>query len=100
MNRKIEQWRNCTPGAMATSQSKNARVYAFIDAKHDILELYDDAIRYKYLRNRSLNTIENGGVFAGLTPENVILNGADLDRAIDDAILEDAEQVFKYSKVK
>jgi len=48
-----------------------------------------DADRYQYLRNRDLNTIDQGGVFAGLTPDNVVLNGADLDRAIDQRLAGD-----------
>ena len=45
-----------------------------------------DAARYQWLRERDLETISRGGVFAGKTPDNVILNGDDLDRAIDAAI--------------
>lgn len=41
------------------------------------------AKRYAYLRERDLETINNGGVFAGMTPMNVVLNGDDLDQAID-----------------
>lgn len=41
------------------------------------------AERYGWLRDRDLSTIHQGGVFAGKTPENVVLNGADLDAAID-----------------
>lgn len=44
-----------------------------------------DAARYRYLRERDLDTIKKGGVFAGQTPENFILNGDDLDAAIDAA---------------
>ena len=44
------------------------------------------AARYKWLRDRDPDTIECGGVFAGQTPENVILSGEDLDAAIDAAI--------------
>lgn len=44
------------------------------------------ANRYAYLRARPLDTIEKGGVFAGLTPQNVILSGADLDNECDAAI--------------
>ncbi|WP_186145961.1 rod-binding protein [Burkholderia gladioli] len=44
-----------------------------------------DAFRYRFLRDRPLDTIKAGGVFAGMTPENVVLNGADLDAAIDAA---------------
>jgi len=42
--------------------------------------------RYAYLRSRNLDTIKTGGVFAGMTPDNLVLNGADLDAAIDDAM--------------
>ncbi|WP_302409317.1 hypothetical protein [Comamonas kerstersii] len=42
-----------------------------------------DAARYRYLRERDLETINQGGVFAGMTPENVALNGEDLDQACD-----------------
>ena len=42
-----------------------------------------DADRYRYLRNRDLDTISRGGVFAGLTPDNLVLNGIDLDKEID-----------------
>lgn len=45
--------------------------------------------RYQYLRERNLDTISTGGVFAGMTPENVVLNGIDLDRATDCAIATD-----------
>lgn len=42
--------------------------------------------RYLWLRRRDLNSIQAGGVFAGMTPNNVVLNGKDLDKAIDDAM--------------
>lgn len=45
-----------------------------------------DARRYRYLRERDLDTIDKGGVFAGMTPENVVLNGDDLDQAVDAAM--------------
>lgn len=45
-----------------------------------------DANRYQYLRSRDLSTIDQGGIFAGMTPSNVVLNGADLDEAIDQAM--------------
>lgn len=48
------------------------------------------AKRYAYLRLRSLDEIEKGGVFAGMTPANVVLNGCDLDNAIDAAIEQQA----------
>lgn len=42
-----------------------------------------NAQRYAWLRDRDLSTIHQGGVFAGKTPDNVVLNGVDLDEAID-----------------
>ena len=42
--------------------------------------------RYAYLRSRDLETIKTGGVFAGMTPDNLVMNGADLDAAIDAAM--------------
>ncbi len=39
MRRKIDQWKNCEPEAMA-EQSKGALVFAFQDAKADIVELH------------------------------------------------------------
>jgi hypothetical protein len=45
-----------------------------------------DAERYRWLRGRNLEAIHQGGVFAGTTPENMVLNGVDLDAAVDAAI--------------
>lgn len=45
-----------------------------------------DAARYRFLRSRDLDTIKAGGVFAGMTPKNVILSGGDLDQAVDAAM--------------
>lgn len=51
-----------------------------------------DAARYRWLRSRDLETISQGGVFAGMTPENVILNREDLDEAVDAAIAAQTRQ--------
>lgn len=57
---------------------------------HDHLEaqLERDAARYRYLRNRQTRAIDIavGGLFAGQIPENLILGGEDLDRAIDNVL--------------
>ncbi len=45
-----------------------------------------DAARYRWLRERDLDMISKGGVFAGMTPQNVVMNGEDLDQAIDEAM--------------
>lgn len=48
----------------------------------------DYATRYAYLRLRPVESIAiaDGGVFAGRVPQNDVLNGEDLDTAIDEAI--------------
>ncbi len=40
LNRSPHTWRNCDPVYM-TNQSREALMYAFADAKHDILALVD-----------------------------------------------------------
>ncbi|RTS51513.1 hypothetical protein DY943_17460 [Pseudomonas aeruginosa] len=52
----------------------------------EVERLRTDAARYRWLRERDLETISRGGVFAGMTPENIVLNLEDLDAAIDAAI--------------
>lgn len=44
------------------------------------------ARRYLYLRERPLDSIAGGGLFVGRTPENQVINGEDLDRAVDERI--------------
>lgn len=46
-------------------------------------EIRQDARRYRWLRERDVNAIDSGGLFVGLTPNNVVLNGDDLDIEID-----------------
>lgn len=41
-----------------------------------------------FLRSRNLDAIKQGGVFVGMTPQNLILNGTDLDEAVDIAMKE------------
>lgn len=47
-----------------------------------------DAARYRWLRERDLNSISAGGMFVGRTPQNIVLNGEDLDQAIDAKLAE------------
>lgn len=54
----------------------------------EVEALRKNSDRYQWLRGRDLETIHRGGVFAGHTPRNVVLNGDDLDQAIDQAIRE------------
>lgn len=63
------------------------RTLGHMHARHEANDLALDAARYRWLRERALDTITNGGVFCGMTPENVVLNGIDLDKAIDAAML-------------
>lgn len=49
-------------------------------------ELSADAMRYRWLRERDVNAIQQGGIFVGITPDNVVINGKDLDIAIDGAM--------------
>lgn len=53
-----------------------------------IAALERDAARYRFLRDRSTTAtaIAAGGVFAGQVPDNLILGGEDLDRAVDAAM--------------
>lgn len=39
--------------------------------------------RYMVLRQADVDTIHNGGLFAGLTPDNIVINGSDLDERVD-----------------
>lgn len=57
-----------------------------------------DAKRYRWLRTRDLDTISKGGVFAGMTPDNIVLNEEDLDQAVDVAMTE--EQVRRGTETK
>lgn len=73
-------WEDCAWIATLTDQRIQR---AIIDHLPPIVR---DAARYRYLRDRDLDTIHKGGVFAGMTPKNVVLNGGDLDAAIDAAL--------------
>jgi len=53
--------------------------------EREMAALREDAARYRWLRERDLDTIHRGGVFAGQTPENFVLAGEDLDIAVDQA---------------
>lgn len=40
LNRTITQWRNCDPKTIAACQSETAIMYAFQDARADILRMH------------------------------------------------------------
>ncbi|WP_434987151.1 hypothetical protein [Pseudomonas protegens] len=54
-------------------------------------ELRKDGERYRWLRYRDLETINQGGVFAGITPQNMVLNEETLDEAIDAAMAKEVQ---------
>ncbi|MCD2987817.1 hypothetical protein K4W66_00735, partial [Pseudomonas aeruginosa] len=54
-----------------------------VSIPEQIRRMAKDAARYRWLRERDLETIRQGGVFAGMTPENIVLNLEHLDAAID-----------------
>lgn len=45
-----------------------------------------DAERYRWLRSRDVDTISSGGIFIGVTPENLVVNFDDADARVDGAI--------------
>ena len=53
--------------------------------QREALEL--DAARYRWLRSRDWETMYDGGIFIGMTPDNYVLNFEDCDRAIDAAMM-------------
>jgi hypothetical protein len=54
------------------------------DTANDVdADVKTDAMRYRHLRHKDVDTIYSGGVFAGQTPQNYVLNKEDLDQAID-----------------
>ena len=53
--------------------------------QREALEL--DAARYRWLRSRDLETVYDGGIFIGMTPDNYVLNFEVCDRAIDAAMM-------------
>ena len=80
---------NITPevfGAMIAALHSPKQSTNEVLATEQSTALAEHAARYEWLRSRDLDAVEKGGVFAGKTPDNVVLNGADLDAAIDAAI--------------
>lgn len=49
----------------------------------DYADLYLDALRYRYLRTRTADTINAGDLAAGIPSENLVLVGNDLDAHVD-----------------
>lgn len=55
----------------------------------ELRTLIADANRYRFLKRADVDAINAGGIFAGMTPDNVVLNGLDLDEGIDAAMDKD-----------
>jgi hypothetical protein len=63
------------------------------DAAVELKTLAADAARYQWMRSRDLNAIDKGGIFAGQMPQNLVINGEDLDREIDAAISKESVSI-------
>jgi hypothetical protein len=75
-------WRNdFTPSYRLTDDDLEVVIAALRSALSE-----GDAARYRWLRARDLETVNTGGVFIGKTPDNLVLNLEDADRAIDEAM--------------
>lgn len=84
---ELEQCASALPGTYYMDPPDGGNV----SIPEQIRRMAKDAARYRWLRERDLETIRQGGVFAGMTPENIVLNQEDLDAEID-AALEGATQ--------
>lgn len=85
---QMEAWKS------ANSQDLRARGELMIQVEKLEAEneaLRKDAERYRWLRSRDLETISQGGVFAGITPQNMVLNEETLDQAVDAAMTKEAQ---------
>ena len=56
------------------------------DEFNGLIAIVRNAERYQVLRQADIDTIHNGGLFAGLTPDNIVINGSDLDQRTDAVI--------------
>lgn len=72
--------------ARAIRQLDEDMGFALAPCDKDMAAQSRDAARYRFLRSRDLDTIGKGGVFAGLTPDNMVLNEEHLDAAVDVAM--------------
>lgn len=80
VRREVSMRKRVYPRWVATSkmtQEEADRQIEAMEAAQLTLE------RYRHLHTRPLDTVHRGGVFAGQTPANLVLNGDDLDQAID-----------------
>lgn len=87
LQKELDQCASALPGTYYMDPPDGGNV----SIPEQIRRMAKDAARYRWLRERDLETIRQGGVFAGMTPENIVLNLEHLDAAID-AALEGATQ--------
>lgn len=74
----------CDGLAITAEQASNILAYLQYGATmNEAQAIQRDAERYRKLRAADINAIHKGGVFVGLTPDNVVINGEDLDIAVD-----------------
>lgn len=74
LNRSIDQWRGCDPRAMATEQSEAARVFAFEDAKADVLAQWDELQTLKKRLERYDKTLTKiAGLDEGRTQDRAVM---------------------------
>lgn len=74
LTRTIEQWRGGDPEAMAYHMSDSAKMYAFRDAKADILALHADNERLRAAIQQTLE--ENGHLADGENCTLIVLKRA------------------------
>ncbi|MBG7052712.1 hypothetical protein I5J19_31325 [Pseudomonas aeruginosa] len=88
----IDQVRDCANDFVCETGEDEPIKASFIAAANpqailkliaEVEHLRKDAARYRWLRERDLETISRGGIFAGMTPENIVLNLEDLDAEIE-----------------
>ena len=64
-----------------SSSSRHVHPKQFLIAENEGLR--KNAERYLVLRQADVDTIHNDGLFAGLTPDNIVINGRDLNERVD-----------------
>ncbi|CAD0264181.1 conserved hypothetical protein [Pseudomonas veronii] len=82
--RKIMDGINILNDPLAQLAEKRGAERDQLKAENEALR--KDAERYKVLRQADIDTIQNGGLFAGLVPDNIVINGCDQDRRTDAVI--------------
>lgn len=83
---------SCGECTVNDSDKKYSELLTIADtAEFDLLAMIEplliDSKRYQLLREADIDAIKKGGVFVGITPENLVINGIDLDAEIDKRLL-------------